>query len=79
MNRKNRWMTGILFVMLGVLFVACTNTETHAQAEKPEKSYKNAVVSYLGPEGTYSQEACIHFFEREGSYIPYLGSFDVTE
>lgn len=79
MNRKNRWMTCILFVMLSVLLIACMNTEPRAQAEKPEKSYKNAVVSYLGPEGTYSQEACIHFFEREGSYIPYKTVNDTVE
>ena len=28
------------------------------------------VVSYLGPEGTYTQEACGVFFEGKGSYLP---------
>ncbi len=28
-------------------------------------------VSYLGPEGTYTQEACGVFFKNKGSYIPY--------
>ncbi len=79
MNRKFRWVTCTLFVMLGILLVACSNTKSHAQAERPEISYKNAVVSYLGPEGTYSQEACIHFFEREGSYIPYKTVNDTVE
>ncbi len=30
-----------------------------------------ARVSYLGPEGTYTQEACGAFFESKGSYVPY--------
>ena len=33
---------------------------------------KEAVtVSFLGPEGTYTQEACGVFFEKMGTYIPY--------
>ncbi len=31
----------------------------------------NATVSYLGPEGTYTQEACGVFFKGKGSYIPF--------
>ena len=30
-----------------------------------------AVVSYLGPEGTYTQEACGVFFDSKGTYAPY--------
>ena len=30
-----------------------------------------AVVSYLGPEGTYTQEACGKFFGGKGGYEPY--------
>lgn len=63
MNRKSRWMRLILLLTLSVMVITCVT----AQAEAPE----NAVVSYLGPEGTYSQEACFHFFGREGSFIPY--------
>ncbi len=33
--------------------------------------YSSAVVSYLGPEGTYTQEACETFFGGEGRYVPY--------
>ena len=32
---------------------------------------ENATVSYLGPEGTYTQEACGVFFDNNGSYLPF--------
>ena len=31
----------------------------------------SATVSYLGPAGTYTEEACGVFFEKQGSYFPY--------
>ena len=31
----------------------------------------DAIVSYLGPEGTYTQEACGVFFEKRGTFYPY--------
>lgn len=34
-------------------------------------SADTARVSYLGPEGTYTQEACGAFLEGKGSYVPY--------
>ncbi|MBR5091606.1 MAG: hypothetical protein IK093_19460 [Ruminiclostridium sp.] len=43
---------------------------TTAQTAAPV-SYENAKVSYLGPEGTYTQEACETFFGIQGEYIPY--------
>jgi prephenate dehydratase len=33
--------------------------------------YDSAIVGYLGPEGTYSQEVCGVFFQKKGTYIPY--------
>ena len=38
----------------------------HAAPSRP-----SPVVSYLGPEGTYTQEACGKFFDKRGSYEPY--------
>lgn len=51
-----------------------TEAETAAVSETAVPapvSYEDAKVSYLGPEGTYTQEACQTFFEEQGSYVPY--------
>lgn len=71
MNRNKHWTSLILFLVLSMVLTVYPGTGLHAQAEGTEKSFEDAVVSYLGPEGTYSQEACIHFFARQGSYVPY--------
>ena len=39
----------------------------------------SAKVSYLGPEGTYTQEACGVFFDDKGSYVPYETVGDAVE
>ena len=41
------------------------------QTPAAEIDYDSATVSYLGPEGTYTEEACGVFFEHKGRYIPY--------
>lgn len=44
-----------------------TQQEQEAQAQP---DFSQARVSYLGPEGTYTQEACGVFFSGEGTYLP---------
>ena len=44
-------------------------TQTVSQADI--KDYSSAKISYLGPKGTYTQEACEVFFEKDGEYLPY--------
>lgn len=47
---------------------------SQTQSSKPvpvQISYESARVSYLGPEGTYTQEACGKFFDKKGTYLPY--------
>ncbi len=41
--------------------------------------FDSAKVAYLGPEGTYSQEACGVFFEKRGTYIPYETVADAVD
>ena len=50
-----------------------------AQPQTAPISYVDATVSYLGPEGTYTQEACQVFFDREGSYLPYTTVNDAVQ
>ncbi len=45
-----------------------SSAETQISAEQP--SYASAKISYLGPEGTYTQEACEVFFEKQGELLP---------
>ncbi len=56
---------------------------TSAGPENPEEeipvTYESAVVSYLGPEGTYTQEACDRFFRSEGTYEPYATVNDAVQ
>ena len=59
----------LLSVVLCLLLTGCTNP---AEPVVPVQiAYDSALVSYLGPEGTYTQEACGVFFEKQGSYVPY--------
>ena len=54
---------------------AVANEADAATAEEPTSAsahpdYADASVSYLGPEGTYTQEACEAFFGGQGTYLP---------
>lgn len=57
----------LTLIVLSILLIGCSAP----QENKETKDYSNARVSYLGPSGTYTEEACEHFFENKGSYIPY--------
>ena len=58
------------------LFILCISLGA-CSGSKPEQqtvsnpSFESAKVSYLGPEGTYTQEACEKYFDGQGSYLPY--------
>lgn len=67
----------LLLAMVCLITTGCGSDPTPAPSEPI--SYDSAVVSYLGPEGTYTQEACGVFFEKQGSYIPYKTVGDAVE
>ena len=75
MNKK--FGTIVMILALLVSFAGCTAQDT--QPEITPVSYADATVSYLGPEGTYTQEACQVFFDREGSYLPYTTVNDAVK
>ncbi len=79
-NIKNRLseklcVSVLVMTLLPMCFSGCqqTNTNEIVQSAAPanEQSYSDAKISYLGPEGTYTQEACQNFFDNNSSYIPY--------
>lgn len=61
-------ITAIISLILALSFVSCS-----ALPEEPAAapvSYDTSKISFLGPEGTYTQEACEVFFGGAGDYIP---------
>ena len=71
----------LLALFLCLTAAGCgTQTQTQsAAASAVSISYDAAVVSYLGPEGTYTQEACGRFFENRGTYRPYPTVIEAVE
>ena len=59
-------------VVAGV-YVKHNNTCTSSGDEKAVRvtADESTIVSYLGPQGTYTEEACKVFFEGRGTYEPY--------
>ena len=74
-------LTFLLPLLLCLSAVGCAETPRSEASEPPaaQVSYASAVVSYLGPEGTYTQEACGLFFEKEGAYHPYATVSDAVK
>ena len=67
----------LLTLLLCAVCFGCANETGDTVPVQIE--YDTATVSYLGPEGTYTQEACGQFFEKKGTYIPYETVNDAVE
>ena len=64
----------LLYIFIIYISIPCfARTEQNLEYQKLSilYPYQSAIVSYLGPEGTYTQEACEKFFESQGTFIPY--------
>lgn len=64
----------ILLTILLACLTACsapTQATKQTQATQVREFDDTVTVSYLGPEGTYTQEACGVFFDGKGTYTPY--------
>ena len=68
----------LLAFMLCVSLFGCSNQKM-AENTPVKIDYDSATVSFLGPEGTYTQEACEKFFDGKGSYIPYETVSDAVQ
>ncbi|MBR3226736.1 MAG: hypothetical protein IKF78_15580 [Atopobiaceae bacterium] len=50
--------------------VADASTSSSSASSQQQNDWSKARVSYLGPEGTYTQEACQLFFAGQGTHLP---------
>ena len=65
-------ITILLALVLCVSLFGCAGKQNPPDTLTPVQiDAASATVSYLGPEGTYTQEACGVFFEKQGTYVPY--------
>ena len=81
MKNMRKPLALFLSLLLCVSAAGCAGTAPGAEPPAPaaQVSYASAVVSYLGPEGTYTQEACGRFFGNEGDYRPYATVNDAVD
>ena len=62
----------LIVLAICISLVGCgASNEDNTDGNVVQIDYSSAVVSYLGPEGTYTQEACQKFFDEQGTYVPY--------
>ena len=64
---KKVWFIIISFIFVLSLF-GCNNKEIVIE---PDSFSENITISYLGPKGTYTEEASELFFKNKGTYNPY--------
>ena len=70
-------LSAFVFVFTGCASNDAGNGQADGAAETTDQTeetpvtidYESAIVSYLGPEGTYTEAACERFFEEKGEYI----------
>ena len=62
-----------LISLVLTLVMVLSSASCQVATNEPEESisYASAKVSFLGPTGTYTQEACEKFFNNKGEYLPY--------
>ena len=78
--KRTNSVIGLLFV-ISLAQIGCgrDNSVADESVVSSVADYSNATVSYLGPEGTYTQEACGVFFEKDGNYISYETVADAVD
>ncbi len=78
MNKK---ITAALLTVITAVSVlsGCAKQEPGAAPAAQMTFKEDAVISYLGPEGTYTEEAARYFFSEKGSFIPKAAVEDAIE
>ena len=73
--------TAIVFVTAACVLSGCGNNSKAQDTLPPaaESFVEDASISYLGPEGTYTEEAAKFFFDSTGSFIPKETGDDAIE
>ena len=66
-------------ILSAILAAGCLTPQKEESVPREPADYTTAKVSYLGPEGTYTQEACSVFFEKQGTYLPYTTVQEAVE
>lgn len=60
-----------IILLCSALMVTGCGSNTQSKPEKPQSQIKeNAIISYLGPEGTYTEEAANYFFGDSNTFVP---------
>lgn len=68
---KRAFLPVLMLLFTVVLATGCASQQSQAEKIPVSIDYDKAVVSYLGPEGTYTEAACGSFFGHKGEYVPY--------
>ena len=79
MTTKRKWPALLLALALCLALAGCGGGADKTDTVPVRIDFASATVSYLGPEGTYTQEACGRFFEKQGTYVPYETVGDAVE
>ena len=80
MRKKFGFRKAIALLLLAALLSGCgPKAETAQDQGAAAVNDETAKISYLGPEGTYTQEACEVFFGEQGLLSPYVTVQEAVE
>lgn len=65
-----RKITKILFACSIFISAGCVGSTASEPGKPQSQSKENAIISYLGPEGTYTEEAAKFFFKDSDTFVP---------
>lgn len=71
-NQMKKILSVLTAILLCLSFSGCAGSSKNSgsQSAVSQVDYTSSKISYLGPAGTYTQEACERFFDGQGAYLP---------